>query len=417
MANERSRDFGGAQSQGPDQGGAERRDPGADALLELARLIGGQNDPFAPEAPKPNLRPSEPGFPEPRVSEQRLGEVSRAAAPQADTGRAPFRSQDRSFERRNPDFSEPRAPVTVPPKLPAVHDRGDYDFGDSRAGSRSGPTYRRRRDEDQYASEYGDGEYGERDDEGEEHTPRRRPTKAIMAVLALAVFGSAAAYGYRHWINTSPSGAPPIIRADNSPTKITPMSDVKADSGRIGDSGGERLVRRDEDPVDLGAGAGGGPSDVAAAGDPRRVHTVPIRADQGTASSSDRPASRTSAPPQAQAAVAAPPPPRQAAPPPQQRQAAVGAPPPDTSAPVDAGSYTVQLVAVRSEADAQSEFRRLQTKFSSVLSGRQPLIRRKDKGDQVFYAAGVGPFGAKGDADQFCEQLKTAGGSCYVYKN
>jgi cell division septation protein DedD len=312
-----------------------------------------------------------------------------------------------------------------------VHDRGDYDFGDSRAGSRSGPTYRRRRDEDQYASEYGDSEYGEHDDEGEEHTPRRRPTKAIMAVLALAVFGSAAAYGYRHLINGPSSEAPPIIRADNSPTKITPMSDVKADGGRIGDRGGEQLVRRDEDPVNLGtraggAAPGGGSSEAVVPGDPRRVQTVPIRADQGTASSPDRPASRTSAPPQpqTQAALAAPPPaPRQAVAPPlpaPQRQAAVApavsAPPPDTSQ-VDSGGYVVQLSAVRSEADAQTAFRQLQAKYP-VLSGRQPLIRRKDQGEKgIFFAAQVGPFGAKSEAEQLCGELKAAGGSCFVQRN
>jgi hypothetical protein len=78
----------------------------------------------------------------------------------------------------------------------------------------------------------------------------------------------------------------------------------------------------------------------------------------------------------------------------------------------------LQILAVRSEVDAQTEFRRLQAKYSSVLGGRQPLIRRKDRGDQgVFYVGQVGPFGTKSDADQLCDTLKTAGGTCYVYKN
>jgi hypothetical protein len=78
----------------------------------------------------------------------------------------------------------------------------------------------------------------------------------------------------------------------------------------------------------------------------------------------------------------------------------------------------VQLSAQRSEADAQASFRTIQTKYSSVLNGQQPLIRRKDQGDRgVFYAAQVGPFGAKSDADQLCEALKSAGGSCFVQKN
>jgi cell division septation protein DedD len=161
------------------------------------------------------------------------------------------------------------------------------------------------------------------------------------------------------------------------------------------------------------------------------VHTVPIRAEQGTASSPDRPAPRAAAPqavaqaqpgPQSPRQVAAvQPPPQPASPPPQPRQAAVAAlaPPPENpaAAPVESGGYVVQLVAVRSEADAQSEFRRLQAKFSSVLSGRQPLIRRKDRGEQVFFAAQLGPFGAKSEADQLCGELKAAGGSCFVQRN
>src|SRR5262245_53848815 len=82
MSNERSRDFGGAPSHGSDQGGADRRDPGAEALLELARLIGGQNDPFAPEAAKVKA--------ESRPPESRLSDVSRATASPADPGRDAF---------------------------------------------------------------------------------------------------------------------------------------------------------------------------------------------------------------------------------------------------------------------------------------------------------------------------------------
>jgi cell division septation protein DedD len=408
MSNERSRDFSGAPSHGSDQGGADRRDPGADALLELARMIGGQNDPFAPEASK---------------VEPRLSDVSRTAASQADASRDPLaaltRPQDRSYEDRFPGAETSR-----------MTRGGGFDFPERT--DRGGPAYRRH---DEYSEQHADGgEYDEPEDYGEDESeaPRRRPTKLIIAVLGLAVFGSAAAYGYRTLVAVSPSGPPPIIKADDSPSKITPMSDVKAESGRVG---GERTARRDEEPVDLGTsfgpgGVAGGASDAvpaasgpAAAGlpsDPRRVHTVPIRADQGTASSPDRPtpprAAAAQTPPQAQPRQPA----VQPAPPPQRQAVAAVSPPPDTpaAAPFESGGYVVQLVAVHNEADAQSEFRRLQAKFSAVLSGRQPLIRRKDRGEQgIFFVAQVGPFGAKGEADQLCGELKAAGGSCYVYKN
>ena len=84
---------------------------------------------------------------------------------------------------------------------------------------------------------------------------------------------------------------------------------------------------------------------------------------------------------------------------------------------IGAGGYVVQLSSQRSEAEAQTAFRTLQTKYS-VLSGREPLIRRKDLGERgIFYAAQVGPFGVKSEADQLCETVKTAGGACFVQKN
>jgi cell division septation protein DedD len=73
-------------------------------------------------------------------------------------------------------------------------------------------------------------------------------------------------------------------------------------------------------------------------------------------------------------------------------------------------------MAAKSEADAQAAFRSAQAKYSA-LNGRQPLIRRKDTANGVFYAAQVGPFGAKGDAEQLCDTLKSSGGNCWVYKN
>jgi hypothetical protein len=84
---------------------------------------------------------------------------------------------------------------------------------------------------------------------------------------------------------------------------------------------------------------------------------------------------------------------------------------------IEAGGFVVQLSAQRSEPEAQAEFRMMQAKYS-VLSGRQPLIRRKDQGERgIFYAAQVGPFGVKRDADQLCETLKSVGARCFVQKN
>jgi cell division septation protein DedD len=466
MPDERNRDFGGAPSRGPDQGAADRRDAGADALLELARLIG-QSDPFAPDAAKSaSMQPG--AMPPGGVADGRLANVSRAVAAQATRDPlVPPPPPERSYEdrsRREPDFGEPRVPIQ-PARAEAgggldflrLPDRDDYPVAprhaaDERDYDRGGPrqpAYGREDNPDEYRDgEYADGEYGmEPDDYDDDERPkRRRPTRLVMAVLGLAVFGGAAAYGYRTVFNPTPSGPTPIIRADNSPTKMTPMSDTKPEIGRLGDRIGEQVVPRAEEPVDVGAyrgndaasqvpqdTTGGFPTGimpttagaVAPPADTKRVHTVAISADSGTASRNQprggaAPAQASTAqgqtPPTRQV-VASPPQPQPAAPPPQ-RQAALA--PPDAApvaVTVESGGYVVQLSAVRSEADAQTAFRQLQAKYP-VLSGRQPLIRRKDQGDKgIFFAAQVGPFGAKSDADQLCGELKAAGGSCFVQRN
>jgi hypothetical protein len=79
-------------------------------------------------------------------------------------------------------------------------------------------------------------------------------------------------------------------------------------------------------------------------------------------------------------------------------------------------SWVVQLSAQKTEAEAQSAFRAMQTMYS-VLGGHVPLIRKKDRvGRGVFYAAQVGPL-ARAEANKLCESLKSAGGSCFIQKS
>jgi hypothetical protein len=530
LPDEHGRDFAD-QSYTPDQGATVRRDPGTDALSELARLI---SDPHAIPG-----RPSDaPGG---RLTDVLRGASSPTAAARVPSTRPPARepaqlqdrpNEDRSSEdwsrrssldrgvRRDSDFSPPRAAVqpteadtdhSETPRAPEDFDflqlpdrddyavaprhalaEGDYNPGDHRESSlapRRQPAYGRQ--DEEYADEYREDEYGQDADgeyEGEHEDPdgaesgtkRRSTTKLAIAVLGLAVFGSAAAFGYRTVFKAAPSGPAPIIRADNSPTKVAPVGtgvNARPANGPFADRSGEQLVRRDEEPVDVASTYRSGAVNAGVAGfpppeivpatvgpapsaDPKRVRTVPIRVDQSAPS--DRAASRAAPPPQSQPPLSAPasqPPvpasPRQAAaslppqsqpplsaptspPPVPVRQAAVS-PPPSYSPPpagesrmgggvatapeaaasraIEAGGFVVQLSAQRSEAEAQAAFRTLQAKYA-VLSGRDPLIRRKDLGEKgIFFAAQVGPFGVKSDADQLCETLKTAGGACFVQRN
>jgi hypothetical protein len=112
--------------------------------------------------------------------------------------------------------------------------------------------------DDPYA--YQDGYEEGADDQGER---RRGGLVTVIAVLALAVIGTGAAFAYRSYVASPRSGDPPIIRADNSPTKIVPSPGDSAnktpDRMPAGD-GTEKIVPREEAPVDINrAGAAGGP--------------------------------------------------------------------------------------------------------------------------------------------------------------
>jgi cell division septation protein DedD len=489
-----------SDSRAPDPQMTDRRGPVSDPLLELARLIG-QSDPFAPARGRdqspgagtergghdpmeraPPIRTPARGYPQVqdhydadhwREDDRRYDAPSappRFPVQPAHPDPAPATGPGNTDYSRHAGFEYPVAPHQAPAGGgEPVNARGTayVDPPAARHDPAFGPN-------DEYSGEYAEpSEYGHEDEYEYETEPegeprddesgikRRNTTKIVVAVLGLAVFGSAAAFGYRTIFKGGVQGPPPVIRADNSPTKAMPAgasgeAGLKPINERLGDGSTERMLRREEEPVELrdparganaGAvmpgggglfpGAGGFPpaaSAPAAAGptsltDPKRVRTVTIRADQGA------PASERAAPPPTRAAAA----PRQAAPQSASQSGSTGAAPlaitpqamgnaepppgripaaaPAASRATETGGFVVQLAAQKSEAEAQATFRAMQSKYS-VLSGHHALIRRKDQGERgVFYASQVGPFGTKDEASQLCESLKTAGATCFVQRN
>jgi hypothetical protein len=301
-------------------------------------------------------------------------------------------------------------------------------------------------------------------DGADEPTQKRRsPMLAVIAVLLLGVVGTGAAYAYRTYFSSVHHGPPPIIKADNSPTKIIPaQSDASAkvpDRMVIGD-GTEKLVPREEDPVDVNAKAAGprvvfpplnqnanppsvasvsanampapppasaGPAPVPS-NEPRKIKTFSIHGDQpdaaampvNTAPPPAKPVRGAARTPLTQANASANAPlslAPQAAAPAETRVASTV--PTEIAPPATASAaYMVQVSSQRNEADAQASFRALQNKFPSVLGSHTPVIRRADLGEKgVYYRAMVGPFGTSEEAVQFCGSLKSAGGQCIVQRN
>jgi hypothetical protein len=500
--------------------GDDSRSPSveSDPLAELARLIG-QTDPFgtggmsrANAQPQPRPAAREQYQPPMEVEEEQpsagpptwLQRAPRREAPQPDYPSQNHRDQgysDQSYpaqtHQADPGFDEPdqnytaqtyseqdypsaehplrRYAVEHPepvheeyPQEPSFEhseqplDPSRYDdalFGPLDTG----------RQDVQYAQAYSDDPYAYQDGyegEAEEEAPKRRGgLTTVVAVLALAVVGTGAAFAYRTYVGLPRSGEPPIIKADTGPTKIIPASAI--DSSKVPDrltsaDGTEKIVPREENPVDVNSNVNSGPRMVfpplnqnqnpptvasvtpsaplpANIGNglmpnsqPRKVKTLTVSGDEADA------ASASASAPQPSATKPAPPPPSAAnanasantplslAPqavqtrPAPRTQVATNAPEPITpSTPsVSSGSYMVQVSSQRNEADAQASYRVLQGKFPTALGSRSPTIKRADLGEKgVYYRAMVGPFGSPEEASQFCGNLKSAGGQCVVQRN
>jgi hypothetical protein len=326
--------------------------------------------------------------------------------------------------------------------------------------------------------QYQDDPYAYQDEyaEQEEAPKRRGGMTTVVVVLALAVVGTGAAFAYRTFVGSPRSGEPPVIKAEPGPNKIIPPSATastdasgKPIQDRLGGAAPERLVSREEQPVNVqDATKAGGPRVVfpplnqnanppstasvspnnkpmvgngamQGGDEPRKIRTFAVRGDQpdGAVTPAARQApARITAPAVAPAGAPAAAPratnanasanapmslsPQAAAPaaPAPARVAALNPVQQAAPAPAASGGYVVQISSQRSESDAQASFRALQGKFPSVLGSRTPLIKRADLGEKgTYYRAMVGPFGSPDEASQFCGNLKSAGGQCVVQRN
>jgi SPOR domain len=453
-----------------------------DPLAELARLIG-QTDPFgsmgrANQKAQPRANEEYDQYEEPAASD------GRAAGPPPWLQRA---NRQEIPQPHHPPVAQRYATPYAPPEpdyrqAPAFADADHepdpsrYDdalYGQLDAGGQVSQHEPADADDPySYQDDYGDG--------AEDQIPKRRGGMVtVVAVLALAVVGTSAAFAYRTYVGSSRSGEPPIIRADAGPTKIVPApsdGSMKLPDRMAAGDGTEKIVPREEAPVDVNSKSGprvvfpplnqnASPQSTASVGappatnagngtlpnnEPKKIKTLAVRGDQPDGAATPiTPGLAPSAKPAATAArTPATPPPAVARSPananaasstaplslvPQDGQAAPGVDPgarvaatnPVQTAPTPApassggsGGYLVQVSSQRNEADAQASYRALQTKFPAVLGSRAPVIKRADLGDKgVYYRAMVGPFGSPDEASQFCGSLKTAGGQCVVQRN
>ena len=124
--------------------------------------------------------------------------------------------------------------------------------------------------------------YGADDYDDEAPIPRRGGLVVVMAVLGLAVIGTAGAFGYRAMFGSSMLPTlPPIIKASNGPNKIVPSyGDAQANNqpGAASTGSAENLISREEQPVKMEPPKA-----------PHVVSTIPISPGQSAAPAAPAP--------------------------------------------------------------------------------------------------------------------------------
>ncbi len=331
MADNNFPSYRGRHSLAPDDVNAPAREDAPDPLAELARLIGqtdphgergryddasagrdGPADDYADQYNRvqdryvqpPPLSPL-PAVPYPPRAPQPSGyENEPVASSRYFSGPAAkfsgFRPDGSEYVPVDDAQYEPEPTSVSPERVPAF--------------ATAAPEYGYGADEQEH-----DGQaYGADDYNDGAPMPRRGGLVVVMAVLGLAVVGTAGAFGYRAMFGSSVL-PPPIIKASNGPNKIVPSyGDAQANNqpGAASTGSTENLVSREEQPVKMElpkaphvvstipispgqsaapaavAGLGPPPASTAApsppaapppasiSSEPKKIHTVTIRADQ-----------------------------------------------------------------------------------------------------------------------------------------
>ncbi len=514
-----------------DEFGSSAREAAGDPLAELARLIG-QGDPYGEGGRQERHSPAQSGddmpasavdwaadeayadehdraddryvpppavsypnlTPQDRVREQdRVQEDELPAAPRFFSGPAPRFNGFREDAADEPRADYAHEPDELPPVSPGRHLPA--------FASAAHDDYEEAGDPEHDGGQRGRADAAEDYDDDAEKPRRRGGIVVVMAVLGLAVLGTAGAFGYRAMFGGSVlPRLPPIIKAGNGPNKIMPsygdsQASNSSQTGAATAGSAAHLAPPAEQPVDVqqsvqtpprvvatipivgGPGPvppGGempiGPPPAAAAPDapapvfaappvstptavapapqmaapvlpaapaaapvasePKRVHTVTIRADQpggrsASAVSSGRRPSTSAAAGRANEPLSIVPGAAGdlRAPAPEHRHRMAEAAPMSNAEPVTAmaassGGYAVQVSSQRSEAEAKAAYRMLRAKYPNQFGHREPIIRRADLGAKgIYYRAFVGPFASLEAAAEMCSNLKAAGGNCLIPRN
>ena len=243
--------------------------------------------------------------------------------------------------------------------------------------------------------------------------PRGR-ARIWFAVGALVVAAGAIWYAFDQTNKAGEQGVAPLIKADEAPTRVKPD-----------EPGGMEVPHQDKAVYEkLGSDA---PPTAPKAESLLPPPAPEAKAPQPTKAINIINAVKQSPPKPPETATAAKEtaaPKETAPPPPAEMKTAAVTPSAGTektemaAKPAAAsGNYRVQLSSLRSEADADAAWKKLQAKFPELLGGLTSTVVKADLGDKgVYYRLQAGAMSEQAAKD-LCAELKKRSADCLVVKS
>jgi len=274
-------------------------------------------------------------------------------------------------------------------------------------------------------------------EQGDPASYNRRGKKimtGLVAVAAVLGFGVVLVYAYNKGKQDGTGTAPPVILAEEGPSKIRPehpggmnvpnrdkevFNRLEADSQT---STVERLLPPPEKPMtppappppaaapeDMAkmAPAAGAEGNVAVPLSPPAAEPKEIKPLVATPPKAPPAAEKPAAPPKEVAAKTPPPTP-----------AAKPAPKPAPKPMANAGAYRVQMASLKSRAAVEKSWAALKRRHSDLLGNLQLDIQsvQLSGGRGTFYRMQAGPLASRAQANALCASLKSRKQGCIVVR-
>lgn len=277
---------------------------------------------------------------------------------------------------------------------------------------------------------------GSRPVPGEPERVPASPKKIITAAIALgavAAFGIGIWFAYDQGVKRGASGAPPLIRADQGPTKVAPENpggmqvpnQDKQIYERLGGNGQQQAAGTEKllPPPERPSAAPTQPNAVTVPNrpapatvpgqSPGQSSGLPNRTDAPSPSAVTTPAPSQPIAPKAEEKPAATPAPATRAPAQTATTPAPAATPKVTATP--GGSAKIQLASLKDQAAAQATWSQLQKKFPDILGGLTPSYEKVEiAGKGTFIRLQAGPLKDRATAQNACQQLAAKNQGCIV---